>query len=573
MRCILGQTDCVLSAHLAQARMALGQHQAAAAALRAALAEDHACLVAHQWLARALPQTGDLGAALRHARAALELNPFEEESNELLRELLAMPGAAEAEREGSGAQATTEEGAPSVQAPPCGEAWAPPRPPQSLALPAGCPEPGSGAAPSQLLLVSPFEEGCFHDDLKQKKRQLYYSCGQFNNVLASLLHALALSRMLCRTLLLPGFFIRYGARLTRVSNFEERWLPTSHFFNVSRLAASFHVRDLDDWLQELRRADGQGGGEGGRPGGGGGGGEAEVELPLLLARGENGRGAQVRFFEYHRLRFAREEAATWPHFMQQQSEMRWVKEDATRRGYFTHFDAALGERFWRGNFAASRHAQQPLLAFDAPVSVGFGMDHLRWDGALRWTRGHLAYNGRVRAEAARVRAALFGDEPYLAVHIRRGADRLHDFCHTTWGTRCFGWNITLAMCYPTTEVVAARILAAQARWGVTKVFLATDSPRPELFEDVLAAHGVSFRRYGVHIAAALPEEFSLPVDQVLCAEADYWLGNVPSTVSATIAQERDNAGHPRSTTDFFGFAEDELAEFAEGWEATSEYRC
>ena len=49
---------------------------------------------------------------------------------------------------------------------------------------------------------------------------------QFNNVLASLLHALALSRLLCRTLLLPGFFVRFGARLTRVSNFEERWLPT-----------------------------------------------------------------------------------------------------------------------------------------------------------------------------------------------------------------------------------------------------------------------------------------------------------------------------------------------------------
>ena len=48
------------------------------------------------------------------------------------------------------------------------------------------------------------------------------SFGQFNNVLASLLHALALSRLLCRTLLLPGFFVRFGARLTRVSNFEER---------------------------------------------------------------------------------------------------------------------------------------------------------------------------------------------------------------------------------------------------------------------------------------------------------------------------------------------------------------
>ena len=54
------------------------------------------------------------------------------------------------------------------------------------------------------------------------------SFGQFNNVLASLLHALALSRLLCRTLLLPGFFVRFGARLTRVSNFEERWRPTSN---------------------------------------------------------------------------------------------------------------------------------------------------------------------------------------------------------------------------------------------------------------------------------------------------------------------------------------------------------
>ena len=47
-------------------------------------------------------------------------------------------------------------------------------------------------------------------------------------MLASLLHALALSRLLCRTLLLPGFFVRFGARLTRVSNFEERWPPTSN---------------------------------------------------------------------------------------------------------------------------------------------------------------------------------------------------------------------------------------------------------------------------------------------------------------------------------------------------------
>jgi hypothetical protein len=179
------------------------------------------------------------------------------------------------------------------------------------------------------------------------------SCAQFNNVLASLLHALALSRLLCRTLLLPGFFVRFGARLTRVSNFEERWLPTSnpdpnpdpnpnrkpgphpnpnphpnphphlnqerwlptsHFFELARLRASFHVRDLDEWLAEVRQGAGQGAG-------------AALQRPEVLhMRGEGGRAAQLRFFSYHNLSFAREAPLTFPHFMQQQSEMRWVSD-------------------------------------------------------------------------------------------------------------------------------------------------------------------------------------------------------------------------------------------------------
>lgn len=290
-------------------------------------------------------------------------------------------------------------------------------------------------------------------------------------------------------------------------------------------------------------------------------------------RGEGGRGAQLRFFAYHNLSFAREAPLTFPHFMQQQSEMRWVRDDERREGYFTHWDASLAGRFWGPTFGGSAAAQLPLLAFDAPPSAGFGMDHLRSDEALRWTRGHLTYVQRARAEAAAAAAALFGGEPYLAVHIRRGADRLHDFCHTAWGQRCFGWNVSLRMCYPTTEVVARRILAAQAHYGVRRVFLATDSPKPELFEHVLASHGVDFSRYGQHYPAALPEEFALPVDQLVCAQAPYFLGNVPSTVTATIVQERDNAGHPRDTTDFFGFEPDELAQFRDGWEPSRAFAC
>ena len=74
--------------------------------------------------------------------------------------------------------------------------------------------PPPADAPRRLLVANLFEEGCFHDDMREGTRQTYFSCGQFNNVLASLMHALVLSRLLCRTLVLPGFFIRFGAHCT-----------------------------------------------------------------------------------------------------------------------------------------------------------------------------------------------------------------------------------------------------------------------------------------------------------------------------------------------------------------------
>jgi len=62
---------------------------------------------------------------LQHARAALELNPYEPESNELLAALLARPGAAAAER-ASGWQSDAPAAA---EVAPCSDSWRPPRPP------------------------------------------------------------------------------------------------------------------------------------------------------------------------------------------------------------------------------------------------------------------------------------------------------------------------------------------------------------------------------------------------------------------------------------------------------------
>ena len=43
---------------------------------------------------------------------------------------------------------------------------------------------------------------------------------------------------------------------------------------------------------------------------------------------------------------------------------------------------------------------------------------------------------------------------------------------------------------------------------------------------------------------------------------------MPSTVTATIVQERDNRGWARENTDFFGFEAEGLRQFREGWAPT-----
>ena len=403
----------------------------------------------------------------------------------------------------------------------------------------------------------------------------YHSCGQFSNVLHATLHALALSKLLCRTLILPGFFVRRGRRLTRVSPFEEAWLPTSHFLNLSAMRASFDVVEMHEWAA----------GEGAA-------GEAAARraaVPRLHARAVANAPAQLRLYRHFNLSVGEAVPATYPHLLQQQTELRWVSDDAERRGYFTAYAPGRGAAFWRAAYGdgaggaggaggASSAAAPPVLAFDASPSLGMYMDSLRWDEALRYTRGHVRYRGAVFAEARRYREAAFGaDGPYLGVHIRRGADYLHDFCETAWGQRAFGWNISMGMCYPPAAAVAAQILAAEARWGVPHghVLLATDSPLPELFEDVLRAHGVAFGRYGQPGGGgpppALGAEYALPVDQTLCASAPFFLGNVPSTVTAAIVQERDAIGWGRERTSFFGFGDAQLAQFRGGWAAADDF--
>ena len=184
---------------------------------------------------------------------------------------------------------------------------------------------------------------------------------------------------------------------------------------------------------------------------------------------------------------------------------------------------------------------------------------------------------------------------------RRGAQ----FCKSNEGKECYGWEVSLeSMCYPSVEAVASKIQRmlvrrraafslvqpcvprptsaawAQAEHRLRKVFLATDSPDPRIFEDVLR------ERHGLALVRAFPapterhvDEWSLLVDQAICAhpQAKAFLGNFPSTVSVAILQQRDVARpggaregrdegaagglHSRGSFDFFGSSAEHRAFF------------
>ena len=184
----LAPRDCAASAGLANARSGVGEHAEAATVLRAALAEDHACPPAHHGLARLLVHLGDVKGALRHVHAALELRPFDASYEATLRALRDLDGgeadasnrlqgpdasAADASAAAAAASASAAASAASGRDPEaCGApaGWASPPVPADLAAPDGrCPSPSSTAR--GVLLLNPFEEGCFHDDMRAQVRE------------------------------------------------------------------------------------------------------------------------------------------------------------------------------------------------------------------------------------------------------------------------------------------------------------------------------------------------------------------------------------------------------------------
>ena len=89
------------------------------------------------------------------------------------------------------------------------------------------------------------------------------------------------------------------------------------------------------------------------------------------------------------------------------------------------------------------------------------------------------------------------------------------------------------MCYPSVAEVASKIQGMLKAHSLKRVFLATDSPDPRVFEDILREeHGLDLLRAFPDPTERHVDEWSLLVDQAVCGDpqAKAFLGNFPSTV-------------------------------------------
>lgn len=151
-----------------------------------------------------------------------------------------------------------------------------------------------------------------------------------------------------------------------------------------------------------------------------------------------------------------------------------------------------------------------------------------YDGPEYWeVRRAMVFAPRLRAEAARWREATFGKEPYLAVHLRR-----RDFLGT-------GREL------PSLDDVVAQVRTALAAHGLQRVFLATDATPEEVGT---LAQRLPIVRWTPAPGTHWHDGEAAIVDQILAADAAWFIGTEGSTFTTVIAEERELADRPSAST-------------------------
>ena len=162
----------------------------------------------------------------------------------------------------------------------------------------------------------------------------------------------------------------------------------------------------------------------------------------------------------------------------------------------------------------------------------------------------LRFAAPIRAAAAAAARELFGEERYLAGHLRR--DDYEGYCFgeglAHFGWRRFGVQVTTEMCFPSLPTVAEALHEAAGTHGLSRVFLATNSRDEAEMKEL--ARLVPFTLW--RPPQAFRAEWVPHVELLLCARADAFVGTLTSTFSAAVLVQRDLRRRRRNTTAFFG---------------------
>jgi peptide-O-fucosyltransferase len=151
-----------------------------------------------------------------------------------------------------------------------------------------------------------------------------------------------------------------------------------------------------------------------------------------------------------------------------------------------------------------------------------------YDGAEYWrVRAGLVFAPAIRAAAERFVRARFGDEPFLAVHVRRG-----DF-------------VTSGREVPSLSDVAAQVRRALHDTGLRRVFVSSDGSDEDLAP---LRERLPFERYRPAAGEDVLDGVVAMTDQWIAVRAAHFIGTAGSTFSTVIMEERQLHDRPAAST-------------------------
>eukprot|EP00439_Symbiodinium_sp_Y106_P017163 s3735_g2.t1 len=463
-------------------------------------------------------------------------------------------------------------------------------------------------------LTSPGPEEGVRPPVGRQRYLLYNPCAtnfdpnycqsQFNNQVVFFLHALSVAKGLGRKLVLPPFMWMENQMAE-----SQQWFPFEHFFDIEALQARFDVIRLEDFLswedlahpggqklwyyfyppyliekapyafrgihfkrymnlsfaaakrmspfQEVRMA---ASGRGSVPFGPKEGRSYWMAARLLLAK-LRARSSSLHAREASFLSWLAgdslegEEAAMVSQLSDEVEQMKTslASLDLGPDVQPVEDVEALAAEVRRSVGAPVTDAD--VLVFDFAPSYNFNFDRFHFDWELRRNRRALRFHPRWQATAQEVRLAIFGDQEYAALHLRR--DGYEHFCTAEEGRlaqgrgrKRFGFDASAAVCHPSLEELMESLLLADLSPS-RPMFLATNSRNSSeiqrLSEMVLQRFGAVTRRLqDFERFAAIPLEAHPVVELLVAAAASTFVGNAISTFSMNVLMERDLLGKTRT---------------------------